>query len=126
MPHRLVAAATDQPVTPAGSPQESTAMSITTPRASVSTPAELQTGKQTGKQAAKAARAAARAEKRAEQDRLPAGHRPLLPRLGGAALIAAPFLFIGGSLTSPPQDSASNQDYIISLARDHSLTALSA
>jgi len=105
-------------------------MSITAPhRNPATTPAARsakQQAKQEAKQAAKAERAMARAQKRAGQDRMPAGHRPLLPRLAGGLLIAGPLLLTGGSLTSPPQDSGSNADYIASLARDHGQTALSA
>ncbi|MBB2909109.1 hypothetical protein FHS43_000355 [Streptosporangium becharense] len=49
-----------------------------------------------------------------------------LRRAGGAALIAAPVLVLGGMLACPPQDSDSTADYITSLARDTFLTELSA
>ncbi|MBM7503824.1 hypothetical protein ACFPER_10085 [Agromyces aurantiacus] len=49
-----------------------------------------------------------------------------LQRLGGAALIAAPLLFTGGMLTSPPQTSPGGEGYIESLANDPALSLWSA
>lgn len=45
---------------------------------------------------------------------------------GGLALVAGPVLFAGGMLTSPPQDSMADTDYIASLARDLTMTQISA
>lgn len=64
-------------------------------------------------------------------DRPATGHEQaarggLLTTLGGAAFIAAPLLFAAGAWTSPPQESASDADYIASLAEDPSLTTISA
>jgi hypothetical protein len=52
--------------------------------------------------------------------------RPVLRRLGAAALIGGPVLFLAGMLTCPPQASDSTADYVTSLARDSDLTQLSA
>ncbi|MBB5625266.1 hypothetical protein BJ981_000965 [Sphaerisporangium krabiense] len=60
---------------------------------------------------------------RADQANLTGG---FLWRAGGGALIAGPLLILGGMMTCPPQDSGSTVDYITSLARDSSLTELSA
>jgi hypothetical protein len=49
----------------------------------------------------------------------------LLPIAGGA-LIAGSLLWTAGLLTSPPQDSMADADYIAALARDEGRTALSA
>jgi hypothetical protein len=49
-----------------------------------------------------------------------------LRRLAGAAFIAAPFLMVGGMVTSPPQDSDARIDYVRSLGADFDLTVLSA
>ena len=51
--------------------------------------------------------------------------RPL-SLVGGAAMLVAPLLLVGGMLTSPPQASRATSDYIESLARDPFLTSLSA
>ena len=55
-----------------------------------------------------------------------ASSRPLLPRLGGLALLAAPLLLLGGVLTSPPQQGSGTAAYIESLAADVPLSLLSA
>ena len=55
-----------------------------------------------------------------------APRRPLLPRLGGVVLLAAPVLMTGAVLTSPPAKDDSAAGYIESLAKDSTLTALSA
>lgn len=49
-----------------------------------------------------------------------------LRRLGAAALLAGPALFLAGMLTCPPQASESTADYVTSLARDSTLTQVSA
>ena len=49
-----------------------------------------------------------------------------LRALAGAALLLGPALFAGGMATSPQQDSAADADYIASLARDTTLTEVSA
>lgn len=46
--------------------------------------------------------------------------------VGGAAMLVAPLLVVGGIVTSPPQESRAIGDYITSLARDPFLTSLSA
>lgn len=45
---------------------------------------------------------------------------------GGVALIAGPLFFSAGMFTSPPADSMADADYISSLARDLTLTQISA
>src|SRR4051812_34605807 len=57
-----------------------------------------------------------------------AADRPggLLRVAGGAALVAGPVLFSLGMLTCPPQASMADADYIASLARDTTLTQVSA
>ena len=57
-----------------------------------------------------------------------AADRPgaLLRVAGGAALVAGPILFSLGMLTCPPQASMADADYIGSLARDTTLTQVSA
>jgi hypothetical protein len=50
----------------------------------------------------------------------------VLPMVAGAALVAAPVLWSLGMFTSPPQDSMADADYIASLARDTTLTQVSA
>ncbi len=55
-----------------------------------------------------------------------AATRRLLVRLGGAALVAGPALFLGGALTSPRQDSETAAGYVAALARDPLLTEVSA
>jgi hypothetical protein len=45
---------------------------------------------------------------------------------GGVALIAGPLFFSAGMLTSPPADSMADADYISSLARDLTMTQVSA
>src|SRR3954452_12238448 len=50
----------------------------------------------------------------------------LLRVAGGAALVAGPVLFSLGMLTCPPQASMADADYIASLARDTTLTQVSA
>jgi hypothetical protein len=52
--------------------------------------------------------------------------RRLLFRLGGAALVAGPALFVAGALTSPAQTSDAAADYIVALGRDPLLTQWSA
>lgn len=49
-----------------------------------------------------------------------------LQRLGGAGLVAAPLLFTGGMLTSPPQTAPGDAGYIASLAADPALSLWSA
>ncbi|WP_328472094.1 hypothetical protein OHA21_08965 [Actinoplanes sp. NBC_00393] len=49
-----------------------------------------------------------------------------LRRLAGAALISTPLLLLGAMLTSPPQDGDSDAAYLASLAKDESLSILSA
>ncbi|WNV76104.1 hypothetical protein [Geodermatophilus sp. DSM 44513] len=49
----------------------------------------------------------------------------LLPIAGGA-LVLGSVLFVAGMVTSPPQDSMADADYIASLARDEARTTLSA
>lgn len=58
----------------------------------------------------------------------PAGPAPsrLLGVLAGLASITAPLLFVGGAVTSPPQESNAADDYIASLAADPWLSGLSA
>lgn len=50
----------------------------------------------------------------------------LLQRIGGIALAAAPLLFTGGMLTSPPQTAEGSAGYIASLAADPALSLVSA
>ncbi|HET6563312.1 MAG TPA: hypothetical protein VFG72_15665 [Marmoricola sp.] len=45
---------------------------------------------------------------------------------GGVALVAGPLLFSAGMFTSPPADSMADVDYISSLARDLTMTQVSA
>jgi hypothetical protein len=45
---------------------------------------------------------------------------------GGVALVAGPLFFSAGMLTSPPQDSFSDADYIAALSRDLTMTQISA
>ena len=45
---------------------------------------------------------------------------------GGLALVAGPLLWAGGMVTSPPQESMADADYIASLARDTTMTQVSA
>ena len=54
------------------------------------------------------------------------GPSPLLGVLAGLASITAPLLFVGGAVTSPPQESGAADDYIASLAADPWLSGLSA
>lgn len=54
-----------------------------------------------------------------------APHTPLRA-LAGGALVAGTVLFAAGLATSPPQDSEAKADYIASLARDETLTEVSA
>lgn len=49
-----------------------------------------------------------------------------LQRIGGVALVAAPLLFAGGFLTSPPQTAPGDAGYIQSLAADPALSLVSA
>ncbi|WP_207453386.1 hypothetical protein [Desertivibrio insolitus] len=57
----------------------------------------------------------------------PTGERiPVLPRLGGAALVVAPLLMLGGMLTSPLQTEPGTAGYIQSLAADPALSLASA
>jgi hypothetical protein len=63
----------------------------------------------------------------------PAGATPQTPGrsgalrvAGGAALVAGPVLFALGMITCPPQASMSDADYVASLARDTTLTQVSA
>ncbi|MBG0565821.1 hypothetical protein [Actinoplanes aureus] len=51
---------------------------------------------------------------------------PNLRRLAGAALISTPLLLLGAMLTSPPQADDSDAAYLASLAKDESLSILSA
>src|SRR5262245_45203073 len=44
----------------------------------------------------------------------------------GVALVAGPVLWSLGMLTSPPQDSMADADYIASLVRDTTMTQVSA
>lgn len=46
--------------------------------------------------------------------------------VGGLAMLAAPLLVVGGIVTSPPQATRGQADYITSLARDPFQSALSA
>lgn len=55
----------------------------------------------------------------------PASSR-LLGALAGLASFAAPLLFVGGAVTSPPQESNAADDYVASLAADPWLSGLSA
>jgi hypothetical protein len=50
----------------------------------------------------------------------------VLRRLGGGALLGGPALFLAGMLTCPPQASDATTDYVTSLARDSTLTEVSA
>jgi hypothetical protein len=52
--------------------------------------------------------------------------RTLLYRLAGGVLIAGPALTLAGMLTCPPQDGPGTADYLTSLARDTTLTQVSA
>lgn len=54
----------------------------------------------------------------------PAGR--VVPIAAAAALIAGPVLWSAGMFTSPPSDSMSDVDYITSLARDTTMTQISA
>jgi hypothetical protein len=45
---------------------------------------------------------------------------------GALALVAGPLLWAAGMFTSPPQDSMADADYISSLARDTTMTQVSA
>jgi hypothetical protein len=54
------------------------------------------------------------------------GGGSLLLPIAGGALIAGSLLWTAGLLTSPPQDSMADADYIAALARDEGQTALSA
>ena len=45
---------------------------------------------------------------------------------GGLALVAGPLLWAGGMVTSPPQVSMADSDYISSLTRDTTMTQVSA
>ena len=62
--------------------------------------------------------------------RVVAGLGPVRPstlqRVGGVGLLAAPLLFTGGFLTSPPQTSPGSAGYIESLAADPALSLWSA
>ncbi|MEU4425505.1 hypothetical protein AB0F81_33195 [Actinoplanes sp. NPDC024001] len=49
-----------------------------------------------------------------------------LRRLAGATLISTPLLLLGAMLTSPPQADDSDAAYLASLAKDESLSILSA
>jgi hypothetical protein len=55
-----------------------------------------------------------------------AGSSRVLGALGGLSMVAAPLLFLGGAMTSPPQTDNSSAAYIDSLGNDPFLTALSA
>ncbi len=55
-----------------------------------------------------------------------APRRPLLPRLGGGVLLTVPLLMTGAVLTSPSAKDDTAAGYIESLAKDSTLTALSA
>ena len=46
--------------------------------------------------------------------------------VGGGALVVGPLLFSVGMLTSPPQESFSDADYIAALSRDLTMTQISA
>ena len=63
-----------------------------------------------------------------DAERSVAAERPggLLRVAGGAALVAGPVLFSLGMLTCPPQASMADADYVASLARDTTLTQVSA
>jgi hypothetical protein len=56
----------------------------------------------------------------------PARWSRALRLVGGVALVAGPLLFSAGMLTSPPQESFSDADYIAALSRDLTMTQLSA
>lgn len=49
-----------------------------------------------------------------------------MPVIAGAALLAGPVLWSLGMFTSPPADSMADADYIASLARDTTITQISA
>jgi hypothetical protein len=51
---------------------------------------------------------------------------PGLNRLAGAALLATPLLLLGAMLTSPPQADDSDAAYLASLAKDETLSIVSA
>ena len=59
-------------------------------------------------------------------------HRPVssaarvMPLAAAAALIAGPVLWSAGMFTSPPSETMSDADYIASLARDTTMTQISA
>ncbi|HEY7718516.1 MAG TPA: hypothetical protein VH915_07130 [Pedococcus sp.] len=57
---------------------------------------------------------------------MPSAAARVLPVAAGLALVAAPVLWSLGMVTSPPQDSMADADYITSLARDTTLTQASA
>ncbi len=52
-------------------------------------------------------------------------NRTVMYRLAGGALIAGPLLTFAGMLTSPQQDGPGTADYVVSLARDTTLTQVS-
>jgi hypothetical protein len=52
--------------------------------------------------------------------------RTFLYRAAGSLLVAGPVLTFAGMLTSPPQDGGATADYVASLARDSTLTQVSA
>ncbi len=54
------------------------------------------------------------------------GTRTASAILGGACLLVAPLLILGGALTSPPQASPAPADYIESLAKDPVISSVSA
>lgn len=56
----------------------------------------------------------------------PAPQRSPLRALGGGSLIAGVAMFAAGLATSPPQASEATADYVASLARDETLTEVSA
>ena len=52
--------------------------------------------------------------------------RRVMPLAAAAALVAGPLLWSAGMFTSPPSDSMADADYISSLARDTTMTQISA
>lgn len=62
----------------------------------------------------------------APQAAAPARRSSTLRLVGGVALVTGPLLFSAGMLTSPPQESFSDADYIAALSRDLTMTQVSA
>lgn len=54
------------------------------------------------------------------------GTRTVLYRIAGGLLVAGPVLTLAGMLTAPRQDGPATADYVLSLARDTTLTQVSA